>query len=111
MADIQNLEIELAEVKKDVQSVTHRTDVLEKKVERMDEITNCLTKMTTNMEHMVTEQKRQGEQLDKQGEKIDKLEKQPAEEARYYKREIIKYIILAIVGAIVGALLTYVFKQ
>lgn len=107
---VQQMAITVAELKKDVQNLNKRMEKNEKRVEQMTEINKSLIKLTATMDFMAKEQKRQGDQLAAQGDKIDKIEKEPSENAKYYKRTAISCIITGIISAALGALMALLFK-
>lgn len=109
------LESRVVALEKDVKNLSERIERIEGKVEGMNEINNNLTRLATSVEFMAKEQQRQGKLLDVQTKKITEIEtapiKETAADAKYYKREIIKCVIITIIGAILGALLTYIIKK
>lgn len=108
---VTQMAITVAELKKDVQSLNKRMEKNEKRVEQMTQINESLIKLTATMDYMAKEQKRQGDQLTAQGEKIDKIEKEPGENAKYYKRTAITSIITGLVSAALGALIALLLKK
>ena len=71
---------------------------LETEQKEISSLTQSVQKLAITMENMVAEQK-------KQGERLDTLEREPAENAKYYRRTAISCIVTAIISAIVGALI------
>ena len=107
---VQTMAITIAQLEKDVQGLNQRLERNEKRVEQMTQINESLIKLTATMDYMAKEQKRQGDQLTAQGEKIDKIEKEPGENAKYYKRTAVTCIITGLVSAALGALIALLFK-
>lgn len=85
----------------DIKSLEYRVKDLEDKHETLTELTLSVNKLAINMQYMADEQKAQGERL-------KSLEAEPAENAKYYKRQIIGCIISTVVGVVLGALLALV---
>lgn len=75
-----------------------RLDLLEGTVRQINSLTVSIEKMAVNMANMLEEQKRQGERL-------DELEKEPAETLRQIKMSAVTALVGTVVGAVVTAVL------
>lgn len=97
----EEIAVRLAEHKKEIGSLKHRVDNCEEQYELLHKMATSIDTMAVNMSYMAKEQKKQGEQ-------IEKLEQAPVEEFKHYKRTIIGCVITAIVGTVVGALISLI---
>lgn len=93
-----DIQLTLNSHKHEIASLKHRMDDVEKKQDEIYELTNAVNKLAVSVEFMAKEQSEQGKRL-------DTLEKEPAENAKYYKRTIISCVITTLVGAVIGALI------
>lgn len=93
----------LVSIEKDIESHSQRLDKLEDKQESILELVITVKELAMNMKSMTEVQKTQNERL-------EKLEQEPLNNAKFYRREIIKTVLTVIVGAIVGALIALIIK-
>lgn len=82
-------------------SLQKRMDKAEERDELLTDLTTSVKTLAVNMEYMANEQI-------KQGERLERLEREPADAHKYYKKTIISSIATAVVGAIIGGLLTLI---
>lgn len=76
-----------------------RIELLEKNINRINDLTISVEKMAVNMSNML-------EELKKQGKRLEELENEPIETYNQVKQAIITTIIGAVVGGVVTALIT-----
>lgn len=81
----------------------HRIEFLEKAVEQNNKLLISVEKLALSMENMQKEQQEQGERLEAQGEEIKELKGRDGEMWRKILFEVIKAIVLLLVG--------YIFAQ
>ena len=84
----------VARLDENQKTIFKRLDVLETQSQATFELAASMREMNKRMERM-------------EG-KLDVIEREPAENARYYKRSIVNTILQTITGAAVGALLTLI---
>lgn len=99
--DHDKLTQHLAEAK----ALKRRVEKVEKELDITKNLVISVNELAINMKYMCEELTKQGERLDRQSERIEKLEKEPLDEAKYYKRQIIGCIITGVVGAVIGAII------
>ncbi|MBE6720626.1 MAG: hypothetical protein E7571_08265 [Ruminococcaceae bacterium] len=97
----EEIAIKLENHENQIKSLKHRMDETEKNNGALLELSTSVKILATNMEHMAKEQ-------EKQGKRLERLEREPAEEHKYYKRTILACIITTVVGALLGGLLTMI---
>ena len=95
------IEVTLKDHENQIKSLKHRMDETEKNNGALLESSTSVKILATNMEHMAKEQ-------EKQGERLERLEREPAEEHKYYKHTVIACIITTVVGALLGGLFTMI---
>lgn len=100
---MENVAERLVAIEKDVDIIKDRLDKVEDKQESFNELVICVRELALNMKQMTEVQQ-------KQNERLEKLENEPLDNAKYYKREIIKTVITVILGAVIGALIALVIK-
>lgn len=101
--DEKSIELHLNDHDNKIENLHHRVKNVEQKQEALLELATSVKELSINMKYMVEEQQRQGERL-------EALEKAPADEAKYIRRQIIGAIISALIGAGIGALLALIIK-
>lgn len=100
----EEIAVALAELKKEIGSLKHRMKNCEEWREVLNEIAGSVSRLAINMEYMAKEQTEQGQRL-------ARLEQEPADNAKFYRRQLISSILTTIVGIVVGALLMLIIKQ
>lgn len=95
--------IRLAEQNKEIGSLKHRMNECEEQHKLMNKLVTSVDKLAMNMEQMFKEQQEQGNRL-------LKLEQAPADEFRYYKKQMVGKVINGIVGALLGAVLALIIR-
>lgn len=80
----------------EIKSLKHRMDCVEAKQNDIYNLTLSVHDLAKSVEGLAKSQAEQGHRL-------EALEKEPAENAKFYRRTIISCIITAVVGALVGA--------
>ena len=96
---------EKIEIERRLTSTEHRAESNTRRVEKLELQTEAIQKLATSVEIMVQEQCHQTEAIDRIEKNVEKLdEKVEVLEHKPAKRweSIVEYIILALVGGIVG---------
>lgn len=101
--DIEKINLKLNDHDHEIGSLKHRMQKMENCQSDIQKLTLSVDKLATNMQYMLQEQK-------EQSTRISALEKEPLENAKYYKRTIITSILTGVVGTIIGALLMLILK-
>jgi hypothetical protein len=91
--------VALVEHDKEIESVKHRLQRVEEQMKVTQELAMSVNKLAVNMEHMLKEQKGQGKRL-------TLLEAEPGKQYKHLKTVIITALTTALIGGIVGAILT-----
>lgn len=94
----------------DLASLKENLKILHKRVDSVEDFTQSLNTLTTSVAVMATEMKGTNKKLDKLSDDVEELKEEDGNEYKYYKRQIMTKILLAVVGAITGALLTLIIK-
>lgn len=97
------LETKIAVIETDLKNVEGRVSVLEEVSKERHELAKSVQKLAINMEYMLQEQR-------EIKTKVQALETAPAEEHKFFRREVIKCIISGVLGAIIAALVALVIK-
>ena len=97
------VEVKLATLEADVAGVKERVRALEEATKENKGMAIAVEKLAVNMEYMLKEQR-------EIKEKVQQIELAPAEDRNYFRREIIKYIVCAVLGALVAALMALLLK-
>ena len=100
----EEIAVALAEFKKEIGSLKHRMKNCEEWREVLNEMAGSVNRLAINMEYMAKEQTEQGQRL-------ARLEQEPADTAKYYKRQLITSILTGVIGIIIGALFSLIIKQ
>ena len=97
------VEVKVATLEADVAGVKERVRALEEATKENKGIAVAVEKLAVNMEYMLKEQR-------EIKEKVQQIEMAPAEDRNYLRREIIKYIVCGVLGALVAALMALLLK-
>lgn len=87
----------------EIKSLKHRMDGVEAKQNDIYNLTLSVHDLAKSVEGLAKSQAEQRRRL-------EALEKEPAENAKFYRRTIISCIITAVVGALVGAAIALILK-
>lgn len=87
----------------EIKSLKHRVDEQEEKNDVLNKLTTAVEVLATNMENMSKEQI-------KQGERLERLEREPADDQRYYKRTVVSCIITGVISAVVGGVMAFILQ-
>ena len=98
MAEDEQIIIKLNDHDHEIKSLKHRIEGVEKNQDSINKLTVSVNELAINMKYMVEEQK-------KQGNRLSVLEKEPGDNAKYYKRLALGTICTSVIGAIIGALI------
>ena len=97
------VEVKVATLEADVAGVKERVRALEEATKENKGMAIAVEKLAVNMEYMLKEQR-------EIKEKVQQIELAPAEDRNYFRREIIKYIVCGVLGALVAALMALLLK-
>lgn len=101
--DNNQIELKLNDHDHEIGSLRHRVDEVEKNQVAISELTTSVGELAINMKYMADDQK------EIKG-RLNGLEKEPVDNAKYYKRTIISCVISAVISAIIVALLALILK-
>lgn len=87
-----------------------RIDNLTTRLEKLEGISENINKLALAVQQIADNQSQMLDQQTTLKKDVESLKKQPAEDAKYYKREVVKAIIVGVVSAILGALLALIIK-
>jgi uncharacterized protein YoxC len=93
----EQVTIQLTAHEHEIGSLKHRTKRVESQVEAINKLTASVESLALSVQQMLREQKEQSSRL-------LRLECRPANEARSMRREVIKAVISAMVGALITVL-------
>ena len=99
----ESVEVKLATLEADVTGVKERVRALEEATKENKGMAIAVETLAVNMEYMLKEQR-------EIKEKVQQIELAPAEDRNYFRREIIKYIVCGVLGALVAALMALLLK-
>lgn len=99
----QEIAIKFTAHEHEIGSLKHRVKNCEDQQKDITTLIRSVDKLANNMENMLREQQAQGERL-------NRLEDTPREDFKYYKRLIIGYLITGVLSAVLGAVVTLIFK-
>ena len=94
----EQITIQLTAHEHEIGSLKHRTKRVESQVEAINKLTASVESLAISVQQMLREQKEQSSRL-------LRLESRPANEARSLRREVLKAVISAMVGALITVLL------
>ena len=103
-AQVTQLMERIAEGRGDHQSILHRLDELESGDRRQNEVNVALQRQADAIEALHEKADMLAEQMNSVSERVSAIEKEPGERWKKISFEIIKYIVLAAVGAAIGYL-------
>ena len=104
----EEIAIRLTEHGEEIGSLKHRMHNCEQEMTVLNKMTTSIEKMAVGMEYMAKEQKRQADEQTKQGERLEKLEHEPADNFKYYRRQVISCVITGILGALIATLMAII---
>lgn len=102
MAD-KDIETKIVQHDEQIKTLFNNYNRLEKVVDKIDNLTVSIEKMTIVQQEMLKEQK-------KVRDDVDKIKEQPVKDAHEIKMKIISCIATGVVGAVLGALLALIIK-
>lgn len=100
---MNELEKKVVEHDEQIKSLFANQKKLEKVIDKINDLTVSIGKMTLIQQGLIDEQKDMRSDL-------DKIKEQPAKDAHEIKMKVILSIITTVAGAIVGALLALIIK-
>ena len=99
----ESVEVKLATLEADVTGVKERVRALEEATKENKGMAIAVEKLAVNMEYMLKEQR-------EIKEKVEQIEMTPADDQKYFRRELIKYIVCGVLGALLAALMALLLK-
>ena len=99
----ESVEVKVATLEADVAGVKERVRALEEATKENKGMAIAVEKLAVNMEYMVKEQR-------EIKEKVQQIEMAPVEDQEILRREIIKYIVCGVLGALIAALMALLLK-
>ena len=99
----ESVEVKVATLEADVAGVKERVRALEEATKENKGMAIAVEKLAVNMQYMVKEQR-------EIKEKVQQIEMAPVEDQEILRREIIKYIVCGVLGALVAALMALLLK-
>ena len=100
---MDSLEAEVIKHGERIDNLTTRMDKLEVMAENLNKLALAVQQIADNQSQMLNQQT----MLKKD---VESIKKQPVDDAKYYKREIVKAVIACVVSSILGALLALIIK-
>lgn len=99
----KNLETKVVQHDEQIKTLFNNVNRLEKVVDKIDNLTVSIERMTIAQQGIIDEQK-------KVRADVDKIKEQPVKDAHEIKMKIISCVITGVVGAVLGALLALIIK-
>ena len=99
----EEIAVRLENHEQEIKSLKHRMTSCEEQQNILNKLVNSVDRLALKMEYMTNEQKEQGERL-------ARLEQEPVNSYKHYKQIIIGCILTGVCSAILGAVLSIVFK-
>lgn len=98
------------ELEKQVVEHTGRIKVLEKRVDKVEMLTESVNKLALSVEKIALTQGQMLEEQKAQRKDIDEIRIAPSKTARDLRNKIISSVVTTLVGALVGALIATIIK-
>lgn len=99
----EEIALKLTDHEHEIKSLKHRIDEQEEKGNVLNELAISVKVLAVNMENM-------GKEQIKQGERLERLEREPADDQRYYKRTVVSCIITGVISAVVGGVMAFILQ-
>ncbi len=99
----EEIALKLTDHEHEIKSLKHRIDEQEEKGNALNELAISVKVLAVNMENM-------GKEQIKQGERLERLEREPADDQRYYKRTVVSCIITGVISAVVGGVMAFILQ-
>lgn len=86
------------------------TEVNTKEIDKLNAKVDNITDLTIAVKEIATEVKIMREEVTKLTSRVDNIEKEPAEDYKEIKRNVLKQVITFIVGAILSGIAVFLLK-
>lgn len=86
------------------------TDINSKEIEKLNGKVDNITDLTIAVKEIATEVKIMREEVTKLTSRVDQIEKEPAEDYKEIKKNVVKQVITFIVGAILSGVAVFILK-
>lgn len=86
------------------------TEVNTKEIDKLNAKVDNITDLTIAVKEIATEVKIMREEVTKLTNRVDNIEKEPAEDYKEIKRNVLKQIITFVVGAILSGIAVFLLK-
>lgn len=86
------------------------TDINSKEIEKLNGKVDNITDLTIAVKEIATEVKIMREEVTKLTNRVDQIEKEPAEDYKEIKKNVVKQIITFVVGAILSGIAVFILK-
>lgn len=81
-----------------------------KEIEKLNDKVDNITDLTIAVKEIATEVKIMREEVTKLTSRVDQIEKEPAEDYKEIKKNVVKQVITFIVGAILSGVAVFILK-
>lgn len=86
------------------------TEVNSKEIDKLNAKVDNITDLTIAVKEIATEVKIMREEVTKLTNRVDNIEKEPAEDYKEIKRNVLKQVITFVVGAILSGIAVFLLK-
>ena len=86
------------------------TDINSKEIDKLNGKVDNITDLTIAVKEIATEVKIMREEVTKLTSRVDQIEKEPAEDYKEIKKNVVKQVITFIVGAILSGVAVFILK-
>lgn len=86
------------------------TDINSKEIDKLNNKVDNITDLTIAVKEIATEVKIMREEVTKLTSRVDQIEKEPAEDYKEIKKNVVKQVITFIVGAILSGVAVFILK-
>ena len=100
---MNNIETTVIQHDEQIKTIFHNMERIEKVVNKIDNLTVSIERMTIIQQEMLDEQKRVRAD-------VDKIKEQPVKDAHEIKMKIIVSVLTGITGVILGAIMALIIK-
>lgn len=86
------------------------TEFNAKEIEKLNEKVDNITDLTIAVKEIATEVKIMREEMTKLTSRVDQIEREPAEDYKEIKKNVVKQVITFVVGAILSGVAVFILK-
>lgn len=86
------------------------TEFNAKEIEKLNDKVDNITDLTIAVKEIATEVKIMREEMTKLTSRVDQIEKEPAEDYKEIKKNVVKQVITFVVGAILSGVAVFILK-